>query len=48
MTASIGVSVYPVHGSNQRELIRQADFDMYLAKAPKVALAARIRKVAAR
>ncbi len=48
MTVSIGVSVYPVHGSSQHDLIRQADFAMYLAKAPKVASAARIRKVAAR
>ena len=48
VTASVGVAVYPVHGVNQSDLIRQADIAMYLAKTPQVASPVRIRKVAAK
>jgi diguanylate cyclase (GGDEF)-like protein len=44
VTASIGVAVYPVHARNQDELIKRADFAMYLAKVPTVSKARRGRK----
>ncbi len=48
VTASVGVAVYPIHGSNQHDLIKQADFAMYLAKVPHAASPVRFRKVAAK
>jgi len=32
IVSSIGVAIYPAHGDNEKELVKNADFAMYYAK----------------